>query len=360
MIEQPDVAGTKWAVQPYSPQDLPAIARFFKRHYMGLGAYGDSDLFQWKIIDNSLMPGIINLVKDGDRIASITTVTPKRLFLDGKEIAAGEIADSYTDPDYQRQGMLAQLINQCTQDALGRGIDLVYSTPNHQSIPAYERKGNYLRLPNLHVKSLSLPVNVKPLIQRHTHWLVGSYAEAIAANFAFLGLTVQKAIRTAVSVDEESGIPDDWDEFWQTCLAGYDFLIARDRAGMEWRYFHHPHKYRLFVARSGGIIQGYAVYRIIHDEERSVMSLADYLFRPGRESDLRSVLVHIVDRALRSGVATVSAWCPADNPHFRVFRQFGFSARSDVPVVAFQNELARVLSGRKLRWHFTVSDSDNV
>jgi len=102
----------------------------------------------------------------------------------------------------------------------------------------------------------------------------------------------------------------------------------------------------VFVARSGGSIQRYVVYRIIHDEERSAMSVADYLFRPGRERDLRSMLVHIVQRGLCARVAS--------------FDGSAFSHDVGFPVIGFQNELGRVLVARKLRWYFTIADTDNV
>ncbi len=128
---------------------------------------------------------------------------------------------------------------------------------------------------------------------------------------------------------------------------------------MEYRYFRHPYNYKLFVVRSQGRIQGYAVCRFIYGEELSVMCVADYLFRPGSENLFQSLLVHIADLALRAGVTKVSAWCPIDNPHFRVFKRFGFFTKG-VPVIAFQNDLARGLGMRALRWHFTLSDSDNI
>lgn len=156
----------KWTATPYSMDDLPKIAQFFKRQYQGMGTYGGSDLFYWKVVDNALMPGVINLVKDGDRIASTTSVTPKRLIVGGQEIAGAEIGDTYTDANYQRQGMFLLLINQSTQDALARGVQFVYGTPNTQSLPGYEAKANYLRIPSLQLTSLSLPINVKPLLQR--------------------------------------------------------------------------------------------------------------------------------------------------------------------------------------------------
>ena len=60
---------------------------------MGSGDYGNMGFFYWKIISNYIRPGIINLIKDGDRIASTTSVTPKLLVYENEVINAAEIGD---------------------------------------------------------------------------------------------------------------------------------------------------------------------------------------------------------------------------------------------------------------------------
>ncbi len=167
-----------WSTVPFEPYDLPKIASYFKKVYQGHGLYGNTDLFHWKIIDNYIRPGIINLVKEGDQIVSIASVTPKRLFLKGQEVLAAETGDNYTDPKYQRQGMFELLVKKSTQDALDVGISFIYGTPNSQSLPGYEKKANYKTIPEINIRLLALPVNVKPFIQKHSHWLIGNYMNA--------------------------------------------------------------------------------------------------------------------------------------------------------------------------------------
>ncbi|MBM3451434.1 MAG: GNAT family N-acetyltransferase, partial [Armatimonadetes bacterium] len=287
MTPEGEKARRTWTATPYSMEDVPKIAQFFKRQYQGMGTYGGSDLFYWKVVNNALMPGVINLVKDGDRIASTTSVTPKRLIVGGQEIAGAEIGDTYTDANYQRQGMFLLLINQSTQDALARGVQFVYGTPNTQSLPGYEAKANYLRIPSLQLTSLSLPINVTPLLQRKANWLLATYAGAIASTGVMLASTAQRLMSPSATIEEVAELPADWDEFWQASAAAYDFILARDRRAMEWRYFSHPFSYRILVARSGGAIQGYVVYRIVHGDDLSVLSIADFLFCPGQEGLLR-------------------------------------------------------------------------
>ena len=60
-----------------------------------MGDYENMGFFNWKIVDNYIQPGIINLIKDGSRIASTTSVTPKLLVYKGEVINAAEIGDIF-------------------------------------------------------------------------------------------------------------------------------------------------------------------------------------------------------------------------------------------------------------------------
>ena len=106
----------RWLPIPFSREDLPAIGLFFKELYNGINEYGSMGFFQWKIVDNYVQTGIINLIKDDNKIVSTTSITPKKLFIRGEVYDAAEIGDTYTHPNYWRQGMFSTLINQTSKD----------------------------------------------------------------------------------------------------------------------------------------------------------------------------------------------------------------------------------------------------
>ena len=115
----------KWSSIPYEIDDLPVIGLFFKELYFGEGDYGNMGFFNWKIVDNYIQPGIINLIKDGNRIASTTSVTPKLLVYKGEIVNAAEIGDTYTHPEYWRQGMFSLIINQTRENAINKSISFI-------------------------------------------------------------------------------------------------------------------------------------------------------------------------------------------------------------------------------------------
>ena len=74
-----------WAINRFETDDLSKIRLFFKRLYTGMGDYGSIDLFNWKIQENYVLTGIINLIKDDKEIVSTTSLTPKFLYFKGKK-----------------------------------------------------------------------------------------------------------------------------------------------------------------------------------------------------------------------------------------------------------------------------------
>ena len=351
-----------WNAVPFKPDDQPAIGRFFKKHYIGLGTYGTMEQFHWKIIDNYVRPGIINLVKKNNQIISTTSVTPKQLLFRGCECTVAEIGDTYTDPKYQRQGIFALLINTSTRNALAEGIDFIYGTPNNQSLPGYETKANYKTISGINVKSLVFPLNIKPFIQKRNHWLIGNLAGYLFSILVYGYFLAKKALSTrhAAQIEEPEYIPDGWDNFWEKSRQSYDFIFARDKKALIWRFFKNPDKYKFYVLREKNQIVGYLVYRIIYGPEIITLRIADFLFLPGRENDMKNLLFKVLEESMQNNVTTIGVWCTRGSPYFKVFKKFGFIERDNIPIICFQNDFALNLVKACQTWHFTISDSDNV
>ena len=353
-----------WKVIPFENRDLPALGLFFKQHFRSASQYGSMGLFQWRAVDNYLMSGIINLIKDGERIVSTLSNTPKRLFVRGEGRLVAEIGDANTDPQYQRQGMLALLINQSTRDALDKGIQGVYSTPDTKtpSLPAFIKKANYLPQQGLDIQSLIFPIDIGPFVQAHTHWLIGHYAGSLFLTLVYLYYLVMKGLNhrsQAFTVDELLALPDDWDNFWDKARQSYDFIFEKNKQALTWRFFRNPNKYKFYIVKNKDEIVGYIVYRIVNDDDIKRLIIADFLFLPGYEFHFKVLLLKVFEDALRIGANLISSWCIKGSNYYKFFKKFGFIKRGNILLIWFQNEFASALKNGH-RWHFTISDSDNV
>jgi hypothetical protein len=354
---------SNWVINQFKSVDLSKIRLFFKRLYTGIGAYGSIDLFNWKIQENYVSTGIINLIKDGNKIISTTSLTPKFLYFKGKSQIVAEIGDTYTDPDYQRKGMFSMLINQTRKDAEDKGISFIYGTPNKQSLPGYEKKANFKTINNINVCSMSLPVNISPIISRKSHWILGNVIGYFYLIFILYLYELKKLINKAYSMKqiiEIEIIPNNWDDFWEKAHISHDFIFSRDLKAIEWRFINHPNKYRVYILKQHNELIGYLTYRILNEKGIINLVIADFLVLKGKEEYLKSLLFRVLKDSIEQGVTKISTWCPQDSPYFIILKDFGFIRGSNVPVICYQNDFASEIQDSCHKWHFTISDSDNI
>ena len=200
--------------------------------YNGLGDYGSMGFFHWKIINNYIFPGIINLVKDSNKIISTTSITPKLLAYKDEIINAAEIGDTYTHPDYWRQGLFSLLINQTREDAEKKDIKFIYGTPNKLSLPGYQKRANFDTIKNLNLRSMVFPINLGSKISKRSHWTLGITFGSILSIFSFLYFKAKKVssiFYKSIIVEEVNEIPSDWDSFWNKASEGFDFILNRNK-----------------------------------------------------------------------------------------------------------------------------------
>ena len=345
---------------PFKESDLSNIGSFFKELYPGFDGYGSMGYFHWKIVANYLHPGKINLVKDNNRIASTTSITPKSLIFKNSDVAAAEIGDTYTHPDYWRQGMFSLLINQSRKDAEDSDVKFIYGTPNKLSLPGYQKKANFDIIKNLNVKSLVFPINIEHKIIKKSHWIFGRIIGYLSTLIFFLifKIKTQFFYDRNISIKEISEIPDDWGEFWLKASKSFDFIINRNKDAIKWRYFENPNKYHIIKLSKKKLI-GYMVYRINFNESLNRVKIADYLTLPGEEKALKVGLKHILDKAFKTGANQVDLWGVNGSAFSKIFREIGFLIRGDIPVICYKNSFSEKVDNCN-SWHFTIGDSDNI
>jgi hypothetical protein len=91
-----------------------------------------------------------------DNVIGVASITRKRMWDGQQEVRAAKIGDTYSDPDFRREGQAAQpypsahnpdeylsrsvlgrLVTETRERAQRAGISLIYGTPNRNSMPGY-------------------------------------------------------------------------------------------------------------------------------------------------------------------------------------------------------------------------------
>lgn len=353
-----------WQGQHFKDEELPQIADFFRKQYKGIDGYGSMDLFQWKAIDNITQRGIINLVKDSDRIISVTSVTPKSIYVNQLSYLGAEIGDTYTDSNYQRQGIFAMLINKTRQEANENGCELVYGTPNEASLPGYEKKANFARFPDLQVDSLVFPLNVGHFLGKKLHWTLASTLGQLLSLVWFVIWHIRYIFiafpEKTYTVSEVDSLPEDWDYYWKQCQKNFDFIINRDKEHFNWRFLNNPNRYRILIIENAHHETcGHLVYRVISGETRKNLIIADFLTLPDHSSAILQAIKFVVSRGFEINATSIQTWCAQNGPYHRFFKKIHFIRQMDIPIICHQDAFLEHLK-KCQKWHFTISDSDNI
>lgn len=346
-----------WTASRFEINDLSLIGLFFKKQFNGVGRYGSMGFFDWKILKNYTKQGFVNLVKDGDRIASTTSITPKTVRLNNQDYIVAEIGDTFTDPNYQRQGMFSLLINRSREDAQKIGLDFIYGTPNAASLPGYEKKANFKVMENVQIALHQTRLDItKPLSQR-APWFLAKLASVFHQLLKSLVLRAKSGLSEAV-VEEVDELPNDWDDFWNELRDQHGYIMHRSRSALEWRFFTNPNIYHFLVVRLKGKIIGYLTYRVISGTDSRNLSIGDFAFLKGHEKAIHNALNSVYKTAFVLNIELVNSWSVAESPYHTEFIRTGLSQVSEIPLICYQSEFAERFK-KCDSWHFTMSDTDN-
>ncbi len=340
---------------------LPAIADFlpalagphFAERFPGHTA---CDFFDWKYFRNPSGEAIVGIAESSGRVVATVAAVPTRLQLDDRIVSAYNLGDFLTATDFRNQGLFSRLIDLVCTEAAARGAALAYVQPNENSYPILSRRGfqephrfvlrRFLVPSRILTRKLGIPLRV---------------ARYVGFDSLALHVSLPRWRDRSVIIEPATAFDPSMDHFWESARRGYDFLVARDRDRLQWRFADTPTPFRIHVARRGGELAGYIVTFVsrataeahivdlfTHADDRGAavellrLGLEDLTREPVKAvyawtlaTPTSSMIDGLLCRALRF------TWAPF---HFAV-RSLRLSASPDLP---------------HERWHLMAGDFDGV
>jgi hypothetical protein len=133
-------SGSNVATARATADDLPAVLALLRR------ALGWTDLettfLAWKHLENPFGPSPMWIARAGDRVVGFRAFLRWQLLLpNGRVIAAARAVDTATDPEFRARGIFTSLTLAALDSLRDEGVEIVFNTPNQQSLPGYVRMG---------------------------------------------------------------------------------------------------------------------------------------------------------------------------------------------------------------------------
>lgn len=212
----------------------------------------DNQFVDWLYFENPDGEVVCAMAHDGETIAGQYMVIPVNISANDAVLKASLSLNTFTHPNYRKQGIFTKLARVLYATIGARGIILTVGLPNENSRPGFLKYLNFTE--SQHPVHLIRPLSWKPN---------GSVIKRLLA--AFPSWPIGNSIRVArgLRIESANALDKDWvDELWTDCRNRGSIDIQKTGAWAIWRYMKHPwYSYRFIVAESRqGRPMGYAVW----------------------------------------------------------------------------------------------------
>jgi len=324
-------------------------------------SYGP-DYYFWKLRKNPVTNGSCTIADVEGNPVGFATVTPKRIKIKNEVIIGSEIGDTFTHPDFQRQGIFTEMVKGARESSISNGLHLIYGTPNNLSLPGYQKKCNFDVVPAAKVSNLVMPLNFFRVF--HTRFNSKSIAFGLSLAVApwikaLRFLLTPRTRADGISIQNSNTFPDTVDELWTRASKNYDVILERSKDYLNWRFVNNPDDYQIFLIHEHERLVGYFVLKIGFWSDLKVGYIAD-IFADENDSRVLSIAARfIVNFYKEQRVDLISTWL-VDCPKMNIFKRSGFFKFKQVPIICYKNNLGLEVIKSDLKWYFTLSDSDNI
>lgn len=127
--------------RPGTEEDIPQIIQLLKAS-LGESLIPKSEaLWKWKHLDNPFGKSPVLLAEEDNKIIGVRAFLNWEFVQNNEPINACRAVDTAIHPDFQGKGLFTKLSLNLTDQIREDGTQLIYNTPNTQSLPGYLKMG---------------------------------------------------------------------------------------------------------------------------------------------------------------------------------------------------------------------------
>ena len=321
----------------------------------------EADYYEWKLVNNYFLEGKMWAIYDKQKVIGMASFTPKKFKVCSEIIIVSEIGDTFTDPNYQRQGIFSTLVNSVREDALKYPrVQLLYGTPNENSLPGYEKKLNFPQIPSAQVANYIFPITINKVVNARFGKKWKKNIINIILQFIYKVLLRPKKSSHDVSLSEVDDFPQDIYSLLRSNTDQYDIIMVRDYNYLKWRFISNPDKYSIWIVYKLEEIIGYIVTKTGKWKGLQVLYIADYLMKENNDVYFHDAILRLIEKSKNNGIDLLSCWAVKSDIYAKELRSCRFLKIKDIPIICYSNNFGKKIIKTNYKWHFTMADSDNI
>ena len=340
-----------------------------------------ADHFRWKLGDtNPAGRGFMTVAIYQDEVIGVTSVTRKRWWDGQRQIAAAEIGDTYSHPDFRREGMAAspypsngkpdeylgksvfgRLVTETRDRAELAGISLIYGTPNDDSMPGYVNRLQFFDYESHFNRYFLRPgtgaiIGRLPVLRPLKAFLYSIDRGCAKSLHRLVNGSGGLQCRVTNSVGEEV------DALWQRLESKSRFGPLRDARYFRHRFLENPlGHYQVYTLHKTGAICGIFVTRTVTQAGGwQACYLADWLLDPDVGGIFRYAVGHMIAEDGGPNTKAYAFWAERNWAASQGLSRLGCVGRGRVPIIFFDHPDSLGLEASNTKMHFTLATSDNI
>jgi hypothetical protein len=370
---------------PVNCDDLRLIDKavsFLQQEFQPIGAnlIWSEEYFKWKLgACNPAGKGYVSLAMLDDKVVGIVSLTRKRLLVNGRQVAGGEVGDTYSstrvrrgaqpnslsvlDPNpksFMNMSIFGRLASDVRERAQADGVQVIYGTPNSYAYPGWTKRLGYFDYLGYENQSFSRPTWLM-LIKRYP---------ALALFRRFIRLAECALIKIHASLCREinndlvfetlSLGEKEIEELWERVKPTSGFSLVRDGAYWRHRYFDHPlAKYSIFGVRSKGVLVAICVVRLTTiGGEKKVLSVVEWMTE--KKVPFSFLLTQILEFYRGWKIDSFNLWASAVGEEANAAQKCFFVRRNRVPIIFSDNVVGCEIAALKDSFYFYIGSVDAV
>jgi len=342
----------------------------------------NDELMLWKLSElNPAGRGILVVAVIEGKVVGTASMTRKRMILDGVEIIGGEIGDTYsaekirrlakpnelisTNKDashYINKSIFGRLVSEIINTASKLELQYIYGTPNHNSLPGYVKKLNFIEIQGYKNVSRSRPTSV---FIRNYHPLPKSILKVcvsiITKMSRFYRLLILRVFKPSnLTVQSSFPLDEEIDTLWRSCMPTRGFALVRDSKYYNYRFQDHPiKKYNSHSFYLDGQLACILISCIKKDDSgNDIFVICDYL--TNNQINFLYIINYIIDAHSHLPILKYNFWCEKYGKDFFCAFFSGFIGGSSVPIIFFDSTKDSELMRSTLEMDFHLASSDNI
>ncbi|MBI2220663.1 MAG: GNAT family N-acetyltransferase [Acidobacteria bacterium] len=341
-------------IDRFRRDDRRATDALYRRVFGADAADAQHLRWDWEFARNPNTPAegpLIWVAREGPALVGQWAAIPVRLVVSGQEVLAGWGTDVMVAPERQRQG-LGEAMLRTWDRHVGAALGL---NPSEASYQLFRK----LAWPDVGM----VPCLVKPLTRRAVRlprWPVPLNRLLSAVTWPFVQIIARtRPLRAQTRIVHR--FDDSATALWSRVASRFDLAVRRDATYLNWRYGSTPHvRYSAALLEREGRLDGWAVFRHVHEPLGRVTLLVDLLADPDDDEGI-AALLRRVDREARAADSDKIRAFMMHAAFRKVLKRSGyFQVKSWLRLIAKINAVPVPANFYRHtdRWHVTLGDSD--